>query len=425
MIKYKFLALIFLLLIIGTSFASMLGVNLQLINRVPFIKIRWIHVAILTIIFIYFININFKRILLPNNRFIISLCFVFFMFTIFQLLRSWQVIDTNSQISYFICNLSIFIIIDLSTFKIDPQDIILFIKKFAILGSFALIFSNLFMFYSFLSGKVIFTDSDIRIGLDVAGQKESVYNEVLIALVYVFGLYFIQNKSKIWEKVVFLTAILSIYISLVYSFGRGLLFMISFITIIYILVFSRKIVDTLIKIFILFLLIWMFYFLFGNSLRQKGYDPIEKITEIAKFTVDVDNPDWDKGRSISRAYAINAWKENIWTGNGYDSLINHGLPYNSATAHNFIITSLFHHGIIGTFIYLFILLLLFRNAIKLWSLLNKEDNYTNDIMKLLVISSFFWIIPAWTQEAFWEVNSLTIQFMYLGLISNYYKQQIV
>jgi hypothetical protein len=424
MVKYKFLALTFLYIVIATSFASILGVNVQSIYRVPFISIRWIDVAILTIIFIYFNGLQFKERLYSNDKLIIRLCYVFLLFLIAQLIRSWHITDINSQVSHFICNLSIFIIIDLLTFKIDPQDIVLFIKKFAILGSFVLIFSNFFTLYSFISGGTIFSDSDIRVALNVAGEKESVYKEGLIALVYVFGLYIFQNKSKIWEKVVFITAILSIYVSLVYSFGRGLVFMIASITIIYVLVFSKKLVNALIQVFIIILLLVMFYFLFGNTLRQKGYDPIQRISEIIKYSVDVDNPDWDKGRSFSRKYAIDAWKESIWTGYGYDDLSNHGLPSETGTAHNFIVTSLFHNGIIGTFIYLLILLLLFRNSIKLWPLLS-EHNYSNDIMKLLVISSFFWIIPAWTQEAFWEKHSLTIQFMYMGLISNYYKQKIV
>ena len=177
------------------------------------------------------------------------------------------------------------------------------------------------------------------------------------------------------------------------------------------------------KILGMALLICICYFLFGNILREKGYDPIEKLTETAQFAIDVNNADWGKGRSIPREYAIDTWKKQIWTGVGYTNLYYYGMPEGIATAHNFIITSLFHRGVVGTFIYLFILFLLFRNSIKLWRMLRKENSNENDMFKLLIIASFFWLIPFWTQEVIWEKYSLSIQFMYLGIITNIYKQK--
>jgi len=158
-------------------------------------------------------------------------------------------------------------------------------------------------------------------------------------------------------------------------------------------------------------------------LREKGYDPVEKITQTVEFAADVDNPGWDKGRSVSRSFALSAWERNLWTGVGYDVLFHWGLPEEVATAHNFVITSLFHRGIIGTAMYLLILLLLFKNAIWLWLLLGKDNSYQNDMFKLLVIASFFWLIPFWNQEVIWEKYSLSIQFLYLGLITNIYMQK--
>ncbi len=424
MAKYIFIILIFLFVLMGTSLASMLGVDVQEVYRVPGIYIKWIDVSILIIICIYFIQLQFKEERLSDNDFIIQLCYIYLIFAFFELGKSWGYIDINSQISHLLTTLSLFIIIDTSTFKIEPERIILGVKKIAILSSIAVIITFFFTLYSFLQGNFVFTDSDIRVGLDVEGEKESVYNLVIVAFVYIFALYFVQHKSKLWEKVLFIIAILSIYVSLVFSFRRGYLFTLFFITVIYVIVFSKNIAKAVIHTFTLLLIIGVFYLIFGNALREKGYDPVEKITEIIDFTLDVDNPDYDKGRSFSRSFAINAWKEKIWAGHGYDSLYNHGLPDGVGTAHNLILTSLFHFGIIGTFIYLLILLLLFRNSIKLWGILKKEDNYRNDIMKLLIISSFFWIILAWTQEAFWEKHSLTAQFVFLGLISNYYKQQV-
>lgn len=427
MVKYKFLAFIFLYIVAATSFASLFGINVQAIYRVPLINVRWIDVAILTVIASYLYKpIITERILLKSKS-IINLSYIFLLYMTFELAKSWGAAGANTEISHFFCTLSIFIVIELSTFKIDKQEIVAFVKGFAFLSCFALIIKNFVVLYSFISGRIIFLDSDIRVGIEFTGEKESVYAEVIIALVYLFGLYTIQNNKTGWniKKLIFLLAIISIYISLVFSFSRGLVFMISLSTLIYILVFSKRIGNAFIQIFSISIILVVFYFAFGSALRQRGYDPIERITQIVQFAADVDDPNWDKGRSLSRFYAIKAWKEHIWTGSGYDNLSNHGLPSDVATAHNFVITSLFHTGLMGTLLYLSILFYLFTNSIKLWKQLNKEDSESNDVMKLLIISSFFWLMIAWNQEAFWEKHSMCIEFMYLGLITNYYKQEII
>jgi hypothetical protein len=69
-----------------------------------------------------------------------------------------------------------------------------------------------------------------------------------------------------------------------------------------------------------------------------------------------------------------------------------------------------------------ILVLLYRYAIGLWRRVKKENTYEGNMMKLLVLVSFFWIIPFMTQEALWEKFSFCIQLLYFGLIINYYKQ---
>ncbi|MEJ7830183.1 MAG: O-antigen ligase family protein, partial [Segetibacter sp.] len=286
-----------------------------------------------------------------------------------------------------------------------------------------LIITNMITFYSFLTGQVLINDYSVRVQLDVEGQKESIYTAVLLSFVYTFSLYFVQHESKLWEKGLFLSAILSIYLALITSFSRGDLVTIILISIIYVMVFSRKVTQAMIKVSTLMVMLVGFYLIFGNILREKGYDPIEKISQTAEFAADVDNPGWDNGRSLSRSYALDAWGRNLWTGVGYDVLFHWGLPEEVATAHNFIITSLFHRGIVGTLIYLLILFLLFQNSARLWFLLNKEDSFQNDILKLLIIASFFWLIPFWNQEVIWEKYSLSVQFMYFGLITNIYSQK--
>lgn len=96
---------------------------------------------------------------------------------------------------------------------------------------------------------------------------------------------------------------------------------------------------------------------------------------------------------------------------------------NPATAHNGVITSLFHRGILGTIILMSILILLFKYAISLWFIIRLKVTYQTDMMKLLILVSFLWIITFMFQEVIWEKYSLSIEYIYLGLITNFYKQQ--
>ncbi|HET8963046.1 MAG TPA: O-antigen ligase family protein, partial [Chitinophagales bacterium] len=215
----------------------------------------------------------------------------------------------------------------------------------------------------------------------------------------------------------------SILITLVFTFHRGELFTIASITIIYIVAFSRNAVQLFSKLLGIVFLVLLFLILFRDSLHEKGYDPVEKISEIAEFSIDVNNPDWEKGRNIPIEYAISAWKENIVIGVGYNDLYHFGLPKTMAAAHNFIIASLFQRGIIGTTIYLLTLGILFGNAISLWFLLSKEKSLQNDMFRILIVVAFFWLVPAMTQDVIWEKYSLSVQFLYLGIIRNIYLQK--
>lgn len=420
--KYGFLAMIYLISVVSSSIANSIGGDVQNLYRIPFLNIRWIDIAILTIVFSFFYSLTTTRRILKNTNFIIWLCFIYLIFESFQLYRSWGLNDVGSQMSLFLCTLSLFIVIDLSTYVLPIDRIVLFLRRFAIWGAFAIIISNLYLLYSFFSGHVIYTDSDIRVGLEVIGSKEFVSTWVLTPFVYAFGLYFIQKPGHFWEKVLFLFAIFSIFSSLVITYYRGTLVMVLVITA-YFLISSANAKQALFKMAGLLLFIGLGYLIFGGALAKKGYDPAKKIIEIAEFATDIKNPDWDKGRSFSQTYAIAAWKENLWIGAGYNDLYHYGLPDDAATAHNGLITSLFHRGILGTIILMLILILLFKNAISLWFILRKVVTYQSDMMKLLILVSFLWIITFMFQEVLWEKYSLSIEYMYLGLIINFYKQQ--
>lgn len=416
--KYKLFVLIYLISVVSASVASLFGINVQILYRVPLLGVRWIDIGILCIIGGYLYSLNYTSNIIRKNAFVIGLCFIYVLFESIQLITSWGEINPSSQLSWFFCTLNFFILIDLLSFKIEKEKIVAFLKFFAVASSCVLLVVNATTFYSLLKGSAVIIDDDFRIGLNVEGTTESIYTSVLLSYCYAFGLYFIQHDCKPWEKVLFLSTVVSIYVSLVYSFSRGDLFTVACISILYILLFSKKIKQSLLQVATLVVLLAAFYFLFGDYLREKGYDPVEKIYATATFTMDVNSPGWDKGRSIPREYALAAWRKHFWTGVGYDDLSNYGLPEEVSTAHSGIITSLFHRGIIGTSIYVIVLALLFKNAVVLLAKLKRGVSFENDMFCLLAIGSFFWIVVFWNQEATWEKYSVGIQFLYLGLIGN-------
>ncbi|GEO11238.1 O-antigen ligase family protein [Segetibacter aerophilus] len=423
--KYYFLVIVYFVGVMAGTLAHFFGADIQTILRLPFLNFRWIDFFIIVVVTAYIFKAFTKPANIDKTKGLLILCFILLLFEILQLIRSWGRTEDSFQIAGFICFLTIFIIIDLLTFDISKAEIIKFIERLAVLGAITVIVKNAYLLYSFINGNIIYVDSEIRVGLEVIGEKESVYTSILTSFVYAFSLFYIENSSKRYQKILFVTAILSIYLSLVYSFRRGDLFSTLLITIIYSLVFSKTIIKKIQQAFIVFSLLVTLYFIFGRALAQRGYDPIQKVVEIAQFSVDVDNPDWDKGRSIPRQYALTAWERSPFFGYGYDDLHNFGLPEDINGAHNFVITSLFIRGIVGTTVYLLILFMLYRNSILFWRQLRNFDSYENNIIRLLIVVSFFWLIPFWTQEAIWEKYSLSMQMMYLGLINNLANNTIV
>jgi O-antigen ligase len=420
--KYKFLFWVYLVALFSYAVANAAGADVQKFYRLPFVDIKWIDIAIITIIASFFFSATWKTNRIRNAATIVMLCSFYLIFEAVQLYRTWGLNDAASQISHFLCTLSLFIIIDMATFPLPKHKIVSFLEKFAVAGAAILLISNLYLVYSFLTGNVVYEDvQDVRVTLEVKGSKETVYSTVLTPFVYAYGLYFLQHRVKRLYKILFIAAIISMFATLVITFYRGTFITLLVITV-YFLFASGKGSKMVKKFATVGAVMAICYMLFGSLLSQKGYDPVEKIVEVAKFTADTENPEWDKGRTLSQAYALSAWGRAPWTGYGYDELFNHGLPEGIATAHNGVITSLFHRGVVGTLLLMTILVLLYRYAIGLWRRVKKENTYEGNMMKLLVLVSFFWIIPFMTQEALWEKFSFCIQLLYFGLIINYYKQ---
>lgn len=423
--NYQFLFLVYMFALLSYAVANYIGADVQSFYRVPLLSVKWIDIAIVATIAGFFYKATRETDRIRNSGLLVFLIVVFILFETVQLYRTWGLNDAQSQISHYLCILSFFIVIDLTTFALPIPRIVSFLKGFAIFGAFVILFTNLYLLYSFIKGNVVLEDLDIRVALEVKGSKESVYPAVLTPYVYAYGLFFLQQRNvRPVIKMLFIAAMISVFVSIVITFHRGTFITVLVITL-YFLFTSGKGLNMLKKAFAVVAVLSVVYLLFGDVLAKKGYDPVEKIAEVAKFTTNTEDEHWDKGRSLSQAYAIAAWQQRPWLGYGYDELFNHGLPENVATAHNGVLTSLFHRGIAGTILLMWILVLLYKNAIRLWRRINKERrSYQNDMLKLLVLTSFFWIIPFMTQEALWEKFSFCVQMLYFGLIINYYRQLV-
>lgn len=420
--KYKVFTIIYLLSVVSSPIANLLGTDVQNFYRIPFLNIRWIDIAIIYIAFCFIRSMFVSLPILSGNKFLITLLIVYLIFEFIQFVRTWGETDPGWQVSGILCTINIFILIDLAIFQLNRKDVIDFLKFFAFWGTITLTLSNAYLFYSFISGNTVLTDLDIRVAIDVIGAKETVSTVVLLPFVYLSNLYFINKKEKPKIKLLHIISVFSIFISLVIRFHRGNLITVIFLTLIYFAFFSNKPSQSLKRAAGLITLIIIGYLIFGRILNQKGYNPIDKISQLAEFTVNTKSAGWDKGRDIPIKYALDAWKNHLWIGVGYVDLYKFGLPEEMGAVHNFVVASLFYRGIIGTTIYLLIISLLYMNCFKYWIILKRKP-FENNLLKILVVTSFFWIIPFWTQDIMFERYSLSIQFIYFGLIINLCSQK--
>ncbi|WP_461450181.1 O-antigen ligase family protein [Mucilaginibacter sp.] len=421
LIKYWFLVLVYLISVASSSIANALNTNVQIFYRIPIINFKWIDVAILIVLLEHFYAFFNNTIQFATKSLITFVCYIYIFYELIQLIRTSGLVDASTQQSQFITVLAFFIIIDLSTFSIKIERIIHFLERIAIIGAVVVTLTNFYLLYCFSIGHVIFADFGTRIEIEVIGSKESVYSFILTCFVYAYGLFFLSRKNPVWLKAIFTAAVVSILMCLVIQIFRGTLIMVLLITL-YFIFNTVSIRQTIIKILAVTLFLFAGYFVFGDVLAKKGYDPVSKIVATATFATDVDNPQWDNGRRQPQEFAMKIWKRNMVSGIGFSSLQNYGLPDDLANPHNGIIDLLYHGGLIGTTLYIFILALLFGYAIKLWLLLRKNKTEHSEFIKILIFVSLLWIITFMTQEAMWEKYSLCIELLFLGLITNIYKQ---
>ena len=428
MATVKAIMLVYLFSLCAVAVSAWQGINVQSLLRVPLVGVRWIDVAILFVTVLagwefWKLSIGGREGSKGHITSLQMLIVTFVCFEVFQLIRSFGVIESQSQFSLFSASLSVSVLLLLSCVDISPQ-VHSLLLKFSFYGSYVLIFTVLMQVLG-LSEGFAFRGQEDRVEFDIPGARETVYAVVLIPLVLLHGLISSSVKQATSKVFLYKIAIAALFINVILEIHRGLMAMWAAILIFFLptlqgsssRIFGRTALTTSLALILTLILL-------GGTLRDLGYDPITKLTSTFYSATDIEREHWDRGRMISYAAATSVWLDHLWLGVGYDFLYNY-FPV-AMSPHNLFVTSLFHGGVIGTTILVSILWLCYVASIKLWRRSKNLPIKERLLNQTLVFTSWVWIIPLLTQEATLEKYSLSIQYIYFGIIvglNRYYEKQ--
>lgn len=412
---YKFTMYVYLYSLLAFTLASVNKLNVQNFLRVPLINIRLIDMAIALIVCLTILD-YLKRPFKKDYKWI----FIIHLFILFYIIldgvlfvKTMGITDINTQFAWLAATFSIVAIIYLSKRKI-LFNIHSTLIDFASWGAVVITIITIAKLLALISGTAVIGDSG-RVGLEVIGSKGIVSDTVLIPLVMAYGLFAFQLNLSKWKKVIFYISLVAIFIDLIMSFHRGFMFTVLMAILFFSIQSSKTSITTKLKsIFIISSILLVLIIGFSKVLDSLGYNPVKKITEVTNYAVDVENPAWSKGRYYVQSRILRTWLNKPWLGWGYDDVTKRAkVP---SFSHNFLVTSLFYRGIIGTILLSIILMICFLNSIKLWKISSKLPYKEKILNRILVFVTMMWLIPLLTQEALTERYSATIQFIYFGII---------
>lgn len=396
--------------------------NMNEILRIPLLNIRYIDFSLLIIFFIFvkdLLNKQFSRGKKKLSFFQILILF-YLIFELWNLYRSFGEFgnDFFSSFALFLSSLSIVSMFMLSESSIEANDL-KFLINFIVFAGIVLSIDGISKFLG-LSFGFSYAAEGGRVMFETTGFKNNILNSALFNLVLPFSIMyknFDLNKKK---RIILIISLLILAIAVVLAFARGDLYVWIFTIIFAVLQGETKSKFKNILV-ILFVGILLFTIL-SDYLNVLGYNPFTKLNETFEYSIDVNNPAWDKGRAVAQARALQKWKEDIFFGKGYVSYYY----TNNISPHNFFITSLLIRGLIGTILLTIILIIAYSKSILLWRRIKYIGNKDKSFIKTLIFSSWLWLIPLMTQESFTERYSVSAQFIYLGIIcglNNFYSQK--
>jgi len=419
---YYFLISAYFFAVIATSVGSLLNINIQDFYRIPIIKIKIIDIAIIFILISFTSKIIRTKIQINKINKILGLFIILFVFfTLINLLLTFGKIEFDAQIGFLLALLCVVIFYDFQQ-NLDIKKLSRFVTFIVIASAFSLLIYNFNLLAGLYTGTGIAiekTGGGERLLFINIGMKETIGTLPLISIVLFGTLNFsdLKIKYKNFYFIIMIISTLSLFISLIFSFHRGMLFTI-LLTFLYDLFFYKGKFKSqiFVKIAIVSFLFLIVIYIFENILYLKGFKPIQNLIDTFYYAIDIENPEWDKGRSISRALALQVWSNNLLIGIGLVYLDKYTGMYQLATAHNFFITSLLHNGIIGTFLYVSIFLVVYYCLYKLFKVRNQLKIYNlSFIANLIIISGITWLIPFLVQEVIFERYSLSFQYVILSI----------
>lgn len=412
---YKSLVFAYLHVLLVYPFAAIFGVDLQGLIRDPILHIRYIDILIFASLLYIFINTIlvsqislFKRITKLQCLIILFICFDAYL-----LFSTYGVAPADLQLSWFLATSILMIIYDLSRKEIGFEifDFIFIIVRVGALISIIVFFTQMFGLSEGFA-----EDVNGRVTLSVLGQKETISYNSLNPVLLVFGLIGLQLNKSLIDKILFILGIATVIGSLTISFHRGGL---TQVIIIFLFFFfggrSQRSVG-------LRILAGVFIVIFSLKvaklfLESYGYDPVQELFKTIDFAFQYQEAGWSKGRAYVQTQILYLWSQKPWLGWGYDVTEKY---VQGSSAHNFIITSLFHRGIVGTSFLIVIFCICYYQTIKLYKISNFFAADEKLLLRGMVLVVWLWIIPAITQEVLWERYTTSVQYFYFGIIFSLY-----
>ena len=429
MLAHKSIVLVYFYSLLAVAVSAWIGVSVQDLLRLPVVNARLIDVVLVVnfgISAVAFWNywIGGARATHRKLDLLQKLIILYLLFETVQLARTLGAIDVQAQASYFVATLCMLIILYFSIEDVTPG-----VHEFVLWASFTgactVIIIVAMQLFGLATG-FAYSGQWERVEFDVLGGKETISNSVLIPLVLTHSVIVHELQLSGVKKVVYRIAFAALFINLVFVVVRGLLAMWAAVLFFFVPFARKRSVKSLTRTVVSIVVIGGLTFLFlGDTLTTLGYNPLVKLQETFGYATDVDNPGWDKGRGFAQAAALSVWLDHFWLGTGYDEVSN--IVDVDISPHNGLITSLFHRGVLGTAILFSIILMCFGRSIKLWKQSRDLAVREQLLNRSLVFVAWLWLIPFITQDMLWERYSLSIQFIYFGIIvglERYYRTNV-
>lgn len=426
----KILVFVYLASLLSIPVAVWMGIDIQILLRIPGMNIRWMDVVIATTMLVS--GAAFLKSLSDypyserrGSGLLSGLIVLFIGFEFVQLVRTYGAIDLNAQISLFLAFGTVAVLLWFALHDVD-ETIHQLILVLSLGGACVLTIRVGTEIAGFGLGFLQRTTWD-RASLIVLGSQETISDIVIVTIVLLHATVSRRLSLGRWKIAVYAVAMGALFIDLVLLVHRGVLIVWASVLFVFApLTAGWSPLHQLRTLFSVGLVLVLTLFLFGDTLTSLGYSPIDTLKRTVGYATDVDNPNWDKGRAAVLSVAISVWLDNIWFGVGYDEVQRYAGSAH-VSPHNALITSLFHRGLVGTVLFLSIIAICYWKSVSLWKLSGLLPDRQRILNRCLVFAAWLYLVPFLTQEIVLDKYSQSIQYLVFGTIvslDRHYRKQV-